>query len=264
MILYFSGTGNSLAIARAIAEHVGDKVLPLREAVQTDLSQEQRIGFVYPVYNFNAPAIVPKIVAQLTLPKDAYYFIVCACGAQTGDAIWQVERVLKQKGLTLHYCHKIRVPDNSAIGFGRNPNDQLWKFERFAPRLEQIKTDIAACKSRHHFGSRGLAGVIARRPVFMRMVFDALRPKVNVDKCIGCGICAKVCPVDNICLTSNSEAVSHPTGAAGLFAVNGERCEFCLACVHFCPHQAMELGHKPTLKERQYHHPSIKAKDMIR
>ena len=181
MILYFSGTGNSLAIARAIAEHVGDKVLPLREAVQADLSQEKRIGFVYPVYNFNAPAIVPKIVAQLTLPKDAYYFIVCPCGAQTGDAIWQVERVLKQKGLTLHYCHKIRVPDNSAIGFGRNPNDQLWKFERFAPRLEQIKADIAACTSRHHFGSRGLAGVIARRPVFSRMVLEALRPKANAD-----------------------------------------------------------------------------------
>ena len=30
MILYFSGTENSLAIARAIAEHVDDKVLPLR------------------------------------------------------------------------------------------------------------------------------------------------------------------------------------------------------------------------------------------
>ena len=251
MILYFSGTGNSLAVARAIAEHVGDKVLPLREAVQTDLLQEKRIGFVYPVYNFNAPAIVPKIVAQLTLPKDAYYFIVCPCGAQTGDAIWQVERVLKQKGLTLHYCHKIRVPDNSAIGFGRNPNDQLWKFERFAPRLEQIKADIAACTSRHHFGSRGMAGVIARRPVFSRMVLEALRPKANADKCIGCGICAKVCPVSNIEMVDKC-------------AINGDRCEFCLACIHFSPHQAMELGHKPTLKERQYHHPSIKAKDMIR
>jgi len=36
MILYFSGTGNSLAIARAIAEHVGDTVLPLRDAAQAD------------------------------------------------------------------------------------------------------------------------------------------------------------------------------------------------------------------------------------
>lgn len=104
MILYFSGTGNSLAIARAIAEHVDDKVMPLREAVQADLSQEKRIGFVYPVSNIEM-----------------------------------------------------------------------------------------------------------------------------VEKC----------------------------------AVNGNRCEFCLACVHFCPHQAMELRHKPTLKERQYHHPSIKVKDLI-
>ena len=36
-----------------------------------------------------------------------------------------------------------------------------------------------------------------------------------------------------------------------------------IACLHFCPHQAMELNHKPTLKEQQYHHPDIQLKDMM-
>ena len=32
MILYFSGTGDSLAVARKIAETINDQVLPLTEA----------------------------------------------------------------------------------------------------------------------------------------------------------------------------------------------------------------------------------------
>ena len=50
MILYFSGTGNSLAIARKIAEAIDDQVLPLTEAVQQDLTNEKRIGLVFPTY----------------------------------------------------------------------------------------------------------------------------------------------------------------------------------------------------------------------
>ena len=44
----------------------------------------------------------------------------------------------------------------------------------------------------------------------------------------------------------------------------GGQCAMCLACLHFCPHQAMELNHKPTQKELQYHHPDIQLKDMMR
>ena len=38
MILYFSGTGNSLAIARKIAEATNDQVIPLTDAVKQDLT----------------------------------------------------------------------------------------------------------------------------------------------------------------------------------------------------------------------------------
>ena len=50
MILYFSGSGNSLAIARKLAEKLSEQVMPLRKAVSLDLSQERRIGLVYPTY----------------------------------------------------------------------------------------------------------------------------------------------------------------------------------------------------------------------
>lgn len=250
MILYFSGTGNSLAIARQIAERTGEQVMPLREAVGADLSKEKRIGFVYPCYNGDAPKIVPKLVAQLGLPTDAYYFIVITCGALTGNSIWTVKKVLKQKSILLNYCNKIRVPDNSALGFGRNPNEQLWKFQKYAPRLEQIKNDIAANTNARHWGVPDPLAALQTLRVFDNAIFKALRPKVNAEKCVGCGICAKVCSVGNILLSENRAHL-------------GDKCEACLACVHFCPHQAVELGGKPTLKERQYHHPDVKLKDMV-
>ena len=43
----------------------------------------------------------------------------------------------------------------------------------------------------------------------------------------------------------------------------GDNCAMCLACLHFCPHQSMEVNGKVTLAERQYHHPEVELKDMI-
>ena len=253
MILYFSGTGNNLAVARAIAEHTGESVQPLHNALNINLLQEKRIGFVYPCYNGDVPKVVPHWIEQLNLPQQAYYFIVIASGLQAGNAIWSVEQVLNKKGIQLNYCHKIRVPDNSALAFGRNPNDQQWKFQRFASRLEQIKKDIASEKNARHYGWRDPLASLMK--LFDKTVFNALQPAVNAQKCIGCGICAKVCAVQNIALVTDE--------AGKKIAQHGQHCEFCLACVHFCPQQAVELSHKPTQKDFQYHHPDVMLKDLI-
>ena len=125
MILYFSGTGNSMAIGRQLAERLGEQVMPLSRAVARDLSHERRVGLVFPCYWFNAPRAVTELVPRLRLSEEAYVFIVIPCGAQAGNAIWTVRRMLAAKGIDVAYSHKIRVPDNSAVGFGRNPNDQV-------------------------------------------------------------------------------------------------------------------------------------------
>ena len=70
MILYFSGSGNSLAIARQLAEKLDERVMSLYDAVHADLQGETRIGFVYPTYWLDAPMAVKQLVAQLVLPKN--------------------------------------------------------------------------------------------------------------------------------------------------------------------------------------------------
>ena len=250
MILYFSGTGNSMAISRQLAERLGEQVMPLSRAVARDLSQERRIGLVFPCYWFNAPRAVTELLPRLQLPKDAYVFIVIPCGAQAGNAIWTVRRMLAAIGVEVAYSHKIRVPDNSAVGFGRNPNDQVWKFDRYAGRLERITADIAAGVRRCHYAWWGLAGALCAIPAVQRRTLPMLTPAVNADRCIACGICAKVCPQGNIAIRDGK-------------ACCGDDCTQCLACVHFCPHQAVEINSKPTPKAHQYHHPRVTVNDIL-
>ena len=266
MILYFSGTGNSLAIARKIAEAINDQVLPLTEAVHQDLTNEQRIGLVFPTYDFNMPPAVRTLVPQLKISKEAYVFAVTTCGAQAGNSLWTLRRLLRQKGIELAYAHKIRVPDNSAIAFGRNPNEQAWKFERFAFRLDRIIADIQAQKHELHFAWWSLAGGIMGWSFLENGMLRTFHPVVDEAKCTGCKTCARVCPMENIslCSVSPQDGLYSVSSKSGLVAHIGDNCTICLACVHVCPHQAISVNGREALKERQYRHPDIKLKDLIK
>ena len=55
MIFYFSATGNSKYTAQRIADATGDRLISLSDAVRGrnycyDVSRDERIGFVFPVY----------------------------------------------------------------------------------------------------------------------------------------------------------------------------------------------------------------------
>ncbi len=53
--------------------------------------------------------------------------------------------------------------------------------------------------------------------------------KVDESKCVSCGKCKKVCPM-NVDVTDNSRRRK-----------NGTECILCLECVDACPKQALEL-----------------------
>ena len=265
MILYFSGTGNSLAIARQIAAATNDQVLPLTEAVRQDLTAERRIGLIYPSYDFNTPPAVRNLVPRLKISTDAYVFIIIPCGAQAGNSIWTIRRQLRKNGIEVSYSHKIRVPDNSAIVFGRNPNDQKWKFERFSKRLDTIIADVQAERKTLHFAWFSPLAWLMGTERMEQWMLRTFRPAVNEAKCIGCGICSRVCPMRNIRLCERANSITNdqsPTTNDKVAHI-GDNCTVCLACLHACPQQAIEVGAKPSPKAHQYRHPDIKLKDLL-
>ena len=249
-------------MARQLAEQLNEQLMPLTEAVQQDLTNEKRIGLVFPTYDFNLPPALRDMIAQLNISPKSYVFTVITCGSMVGNCVWVLRRILREKGIELAYSHKVSVPDNSALAFGRNPNKQLGKFERVPARMELIISELQAESHTLHYSWFSLLSWLLGRPAVERGMIHCLGPKVIVDKCNGCGTCVRVCPMENIQLVESRESKVESRETAQV-AFTGDHCTVCLACVHACAQQAFRTNGQETRKERQYRNPQIKLKDLL-
>ncbi len=115
-IYYFSGTGNSLVVAKDIAEKTRGKLISIpsvmnKDRIETDANV---IGVVFPVHGiFRIPSIVERFVGKLDGISSKYIFAVITYGSMAGGAVKSFRKVVESRGGKLSAGFAIHMPMNN-------------------------------------------------------------------------------------------------------------------------------------------------------
>lgn len=105
-IFYFSGTGNSLFVAKELAKRIDNTELapiPLFLQENQFISYAERIGFVFPCHFGDIPLIVNDFLEKLEIPNVIYTFAVVTRGGGKGYTLENLNRRLEVKNSKLDY-----------------------------------------------------------------------------------------------------------------------------------------------------------------
>ena len=124
--------------------------------------------------------------------------------------------------------------ENPDIAHGREMNQRARK------ELDEIIPLIRRDEALPRFPVTGAGRFMSRaaNPFFYQFIIG--KPGFHRDsRCVGCGKCAAVCPLNNIAMEDGRPKW-------------GGSCTHCMACVHRCPHQAVEFRKITVGKNRWY------------
>lgn len=232
VVLYFTGTGNCLYVARQLAGKEGEilSIPQLMRKKQFEIEADE-IGLVYPIYGHMPPYMVREFIKKAQL-KAEYKFAVLTYGMRKCNAVEIWDGISRKAGNVFDYIGTIVMVDNWLPNF--DMNDQM-KIDKHIPEnLAKITSDLSNRRRWHepvtqeereqHEGFMNLSGLDPEVGFLMK----ADRSFRVTDDCIHCGICTYVCPRGNYELTGQG------------VKMQGD-CEFCFACIQNCPQRAIQF-----------------------
>jgi len=254
-LYYFSATGNTLVVARDISASLdGAELIPIAKALKSGAgASADVIGIIFPVYMFGLPLIVADFLKGLTVKSGAYVFAVATYGGAQGRALQMAGDILKRRGIALDAGFSVLMPGNYTPLYGAIPEEkQKEMFDKEPVRVKEIAERVRRRETGIMEGSPAIPNFLLYALLY-RGGSSQIRKSDRYfwadEKCTRCGLCEKVCPVSDIRLEDGRPVwLGH--------------CEHCMACLQWCPPEAIQYK-KSTAGKRRYHHPLIKAADIM-
>ncbi|MGA2615387.1 MAG: EFR1 family ferrodoxin [Spirochaetia bacterium] len=256
-IYYYSATGNSLVIARAIAEALGDtQLLPVaRYRKERAEPGTARVGIIFPIHAWGPPRTVEEFIQNLDLSGVRYSFAVASCGGTAAGALPKLRKALRRNGAELHAGFMVRSPGYMAGG-DRNPMIEMVRklSGKLFPTAEERLPEIIQCvrsEKRMKPDRNALPGAILGDFFHTKAgsQFAGLDASYEVsENCKSCGNCTRICPRGNVTLLDGKPTWHHD-------------CDFCGACATWCANNA--IGFKGMPPSSRKHNMQVTRADLV-
>lgn len=267
-LYYFTGTGNSLAVARRLAREIpGTELCPILGADPRERLTGS-LGIVFPVHMVSVPVPVRRYLQTADFSGLDYFFAVGTHGGTPGNVNAYINHLLSSRGSRLLDGYfPIKMILNTPKGVAPRLLMSMNWAERIRPddvtamveRVDAVIPTIVQAVTARNTGSCA-PGETTRAPgagFFTRLLWkvsDGSTPSLNYlldsQSCTGCGICSEVCPSGRVVLKGATPQWDEV-----------QPCHFCYACFNFCPEQAIGVKHY-TFKTGRYHHPEVGPGDV--
>jgi ferredoxin/flavodoxin len=236
-IYFFTGTGNTFLAASKIAQSLESKnckvsIFDIAKTDANSLNLSHTIGIGFPIAFCNTFPIVKDFINTFPNVKNTTeVFIFTTMGDSSLNAASNFGHILQSKGYKLIGASGFLMPNNFIAVQKENKNIKkrqkaYRQMEIFANNL--INTDTKPIKINIFFK---LCFIITnfitdrwKGKLFQKIV----KFKIQKNKCIKCGLCAKLCPVENIDFKG-----IYPTFKA-------QNCQICMRCISYCPQKAIK------------------------
>ena len=242
MIFYFSGTGNTLWVARQLAEATDDTLLSIADELKDGtlyytLKDDERLGFCFPTHGWQPPRIVREFIRKATFltRHNTFVYAVTTCGDNMGYAMRIFQKELHTRNLHAHSLFAVVMPESNVCFSFLHLDTEERVQQKIAAARQRMQHICEVVVNRQGDVEELVKGAIPFTYTYIlggyynKHLITDRKFWVDTNACIQCGRCQKLCPVDDI------------EGQPPQWKHNGS-CTNCLACYHHCPTHAIHWG----------------------
>jgi ferredoxin/flavodoxin len=257
-LYYFSGTGNSLKIAKDIGGQIGEhELISMTRLAKLDeniVIDADTVGFIFPVYFARPPVFVREFIEKAVFKDTSYIFAVENGGGLFGRSLKIFEKYINNKGKKLSAGFVVSMPGNHPKIASMQKTGPEEHYAREAIKTAEIAEIIKGKKPHKIETNFGPMGYVLSYLAFKKPYKGSENKELDKafyvnDNCIGCGTCVKICPVGNISLSQSKPHWKN-------------NCANCLACYHHCAQKAIVMVGEEKHLDR-YYHPDIRLEELF-